>query len=225
MARHPTGLYGRRKKRSRKQIGIISLLVIITVTAGFRYGHNLFGRSEDQATAAYVNRNAEDEINTLPAATPKPVQTPAPEPKSSIIIPEPESEPNPSVAELVDEALAVVRENPDGVIETRDRLNETLSMPMNNVQRALIKQELAGLADRWLYSRSVFPEDRLCSNYTVKGGDLLSAIGNRHKVPWEILAEINRISRPEMLKAGETIKVIHGPFHVRVHRSTFMMDL
>ena len=37
--------------------------------------------------------------------------------------------------------------------------------------------------------------------------------------------EVNKISRPELLKAGEMIKVIHGPFHVRVHRSTFTMDL
>jgi len=37
--------------------------------------------------------------------------------------------------------------------------------------------------------------------------------------------EVNKISRPELLKAGETIKVIHGPFHVRVYRSTFTMDL
>ena len=37
--------------------------------------------------------------------------------------------------------------------------------------------------------------------------------------------EVNRISRPELLKAGETIKVMRGPFHVRVYRSTFTMDL
>ncbi|MEE9370807.1 MAG: L,D-transpeptidase, partial [Sedimentisphaerales bacterium] len=33
------------------------------------------------------------------------------------------------------------------------------------------------------------------------------------------------ISRAEALQAGETIKVINGPFHARVYRSTFTMDL
>ena len=51
------------------------------------------------------------------------------------------------------------------------------------------------------------------------------AIGRQHKVPWEILQEVNKIGRPELVKAGAMIKVIHGPFHVRIYRSTFTMDL
>jgi LysM repeat protein len=76
-----------------------------------------------------------------------------------------------------------------------------------------------------LFSRTVFPEDELCSYYRVQPGDLLSTIGRRFKVPYEILMEINDIRRPEALQAGETIKVINGPFHARVYRSTFTMDL
>ena len=37
--------------------------------------------------------------------------------------------------------------------------------------------------------------------------------------------EINNIKRPESLRAGETIKVINGPFHVRIYRSSFTLDL
>jgi lipoprotein-anchoring transpeptidase ErfK/SrfK len=44
-------------------------------------------------------------------------------------------------------------------------------------------------------------------------------------VPWEILLKVNKIARPELLQAGETIKVINGPFHARVDRSTFTLDL
>jgi lipoprotein-anchoring transpeptidase ErfK/SrfK len=67
--------------------------------------------------------------------------------------------------------------------------------------------------------------EALSMRYKVEPGNLLSSIATEYKVPWEALMEVNRISRPELLKAGETIKVIQGPFHVRVYRSTFTMDL
>ena len=40
-----------------------------------------------------------------------------------------------------------------------------------------------------------------------------------------IIMEINKISDPRTLQAGATIKVINGPFHTKVYRSTFTMDL
>jgi LysM repeat protein len=81
------------------------------------------------------------------------------------------------------------------------------------------------LSDTWLFSRSVFPQDRLCESYKVEPGDVLSAIGSKFKVPHQILQEINNIPDASQLKAGDTIKVIRGPFHARVYRSTFTMDL
>ena len=37
--------------------------------------------------------------------------------------------------------------------------------------------------------------------------------------------QINNISDPRALRAADTIKVIKGPFHCRIYRSTFTMDL
>ena len=98
-------------------------------------------------------------------------------------------------------------------------------MPLSDYQRAFVKKQLSELADEWLFSRKIFPQDRLCQNLQVKSGDLLSTIGNRFNVPYEILMQINGIQRPEALKAGENIKVVNGPFHARVYRSSFTMDL
>jgi lipoprotein-anchoring transpeptidase ErfK/SrfK len=98
-------------------------------------------------------------------------------------------------------------------------------MSMSAEQRDFIKKQLSWLADKWLFSRSVFPEDTLCGSYKVQGGDYLQTIGGKFKVPHEILQEINNITRPEALQAGKTIKVINGPFNAKVYRSTFTMDL
>ena len=45
------------------------------------------------------------------------------------------------------------------------------------------------------------------------------------KVPYELLMQINGIQRARALQAGRAIKVIHGPFHAKVNRSTFTLDL
>jgi LysM repeat protein len=139
--------------------------------------------------------------------------------------PEDVSETDPKVTELINEAMACLGAESPKIIEARDRLNELLPMAMSAEQRSFVKGKLSDLADKWLFSRTVFPEDGLCGNYKVNTGDLLSTIGKQFGVPYEILMEINGLSRPESLKAGEMIKVINGPFHARVYRSTFTMDL
>jgi len=96
---------------------------------------------------------------------------------------------------------------------------------MSEEQRAFVKKQLSKLADRWLFSRTIYRGDGLCENLQVKPGELLSTIGKQHKVPYEILMQINKIRSDRALQAGETIKVIHGPFHARIYRSTFTMDL
>jgi LysM repeat protein len=121
--------------------------------------------------------------------------------------------------------MTYIEAKPARIIDARERLNETLSLPMSEQQRAFIKGQLSDLSDKWLFSRMIYPQDKLTCPYKVKPGDLLSTIGWQFKVPYEILMEINNMSRPESLRAGDTIKVINGPFHVRVYRSTFTMDL
>lgn len=126
---------------------------------------------------------------------------------------------------VIDEAMSIINARPMEIIKARDMLNELLGKPISSAKRSLIKQELSKLADRWLFSQTVYPKDPLCSLYNVQSGDLLSTIGSKYKVPWEILLQINQIPSPQSLQAGQTIKVINGPFHAKIFRSTFTMDL
>ena len=244
VARNLSSLFGRRRGRNLRFVyGIIALLIIAAVIS-FIYGRP-FGKSDEVTPSGLANVGAEN--NTEPPAVvqpklmekmvvqpkptgeivvkPKPTVESTVEPMATTSTAEATSVSNPKVAEIIIEATALVGGNPPKIIEARDKLNDALSMPMNNVQRALIKQKLSDVADKWLFTRTVFPTDRLCSNYQVKDGDLLRTIGNENKVPWEILQEVNKISRPELLKSGEMIKVIYGPFHAKVYRSTFTMDI
>jgi LysM repeat protein len=212
---------GRQRNRARNRIYIISGLLIIAAVIAFIYG--TFGRNKDEAPPSLTGANLEEE--TSPPLDVAPEPEPVVEPELLEIPPAPTVESNPQVGELIAEAMADLNAKPSRIIKARDGLNEALPMPMSEQQREFVKKQLSWLADKWLFNRSVFPGDRLCERYKVKVGDQLQTIGKQFKVPYEILAEINNITRPETLKAGESIKVIDGPFHARIYRSTFTMDL
>ena len=178
-----------------------------------------------------------------PAARSAPAQTPAEAPsepqRQDSVLPE-VAEPAPvatevtgpaapaadaKVAAVVAEAMAMLNSHPRQVISARNKLNEALSMPMPPNQRLAVKEEMAKLSKEWLFGPAVFAGDALCDNYTVQPGDLLQVIGRRNKVPYEVLMQINNIPRPQSLQAGKAIKIVKGPFHANVCRSTFTMDL
>ncbi len=219
MARYPSHRRGGRKGWTRRQLYIISALLIIAVSYCV---YRIAIRNTHPGTQITPEASTDTNSAFLPLV---PRSEEELEPNLSEIAPKPTSEPNPQAAKLITEAMALLDAKPARIIDARDRLNETLPMPMSRQQQGVVKKQLSELADKWLFNRVIFPQDRLCSVYKVKAGDQLRTIGKMHKVPHEILLQINKITRPEALQAGETIKVINGPFHTRIYRSTFTMDL
>jgi hypothetical protein len=216
--------------QTRVWIYAISALLIIAVVIAFIYRCYPFGRDkpplspvEDKkvSTSADTGVPVKSET-TLPASRPAAEAEAKPDLSKFA---EPTAKDNPLAAELISEAVAYIKAKPAKIIDAREKLNEALPLPMSGQQRAFVKEQLSELADKWLFSRTIFPQDKLCGSYRVQPGELLSTIGKQFKVPYEILMEINRIGRPEALQAGDTIKVINGPFHARIYRSSFTMDL
>jgi LysM repeat protein len=176
-----------------------------------------------------LEESEENEVATsVPPVEAPPVEVPptqelpeiAPEPA-----PGPTVEPNPEAAALIKEAAALLSDSPSKIVEARDKLNEALRIPMSHQQRSSVKEQLSKLSEKWLFSRTVIPEDPLCESYQVRSGDTLEKIGNKFKVPHEIIETINHISDPRSLQAGLPIKVIKGPFNAKIYRSTFTMDV
>ncbi len=136
-----------------------------------------------------------------------------------------ETPPNAHVAQVVQESLALQQRNPNKLVAVRTQLNDVMLEDMSESQRRQVRQELGLMADKWLFSRHIYPGDTLCETYEVRSGDQLRRIGLKYNVPYEILMKINGIASAPDLKAGAKIKVIKGPFHARVSRSSFIMDL
>ena len=249
MARHPFGPRAGRRNRNRTYTILLGVLAVCALIA-FYYGP--FGKNEadiidttqdeknvDTTAANEPNILAETEakepvvikepaVKKTTASVP-PAEIEKKEPELPKIAPEPAPgptvEPNPEAAALIAEAAVLLGEKPGRIVEARDKLNQALRMPMSPQQRLSVKDQLSALSDQWLFSRTVLTDDPLCESYQVRSGDLLTTIGDKYKVPYEILMTINYISRPESLQAGLPIKVIKGPFHAKVYRSTFTMDV
>lgn len=215
MARYSRTSYRRKRNHGRRRMYIISALVIIVIAVIFIYNRD--DKEQSQAIAGTLTAGNENEtiVTIVPQPQPQLVQVP----------PEPVLEPDLKAAELIKEAMGYINAKPAGIIEARVILNDLLPIPMNNRQRRFVKEQLSQLADIWLFSKTNFPQDQLCTRYKVQPGDQLRTIGKKFKVPYEILMEINNIKKAESLQAGETIKVIKGPFHVRIYRSAFSLDL
>ncbi len=125
--------------------------------------------------------------------------------------------------EVIDQALKDLKGGK--VIAARDSLNSVLLVDLTPEYRKSVKKRLTDLTEKWLLNKEVLPDDTLCELYRVKPGEVFEKIGKKYKVPSELLMRINGIKRAKSLQAGQTIKVIKGPFHVKIYRSTFTMDL
>jgi len=236
MARYPAGPRGR---RARNQIYTILAVLVIGIVFVYLYGP--FSNSETEPVNEGPPMNANPDF-IAPKATESavvndpPIQT-EPElqsvqeavsiekPTLAEIPSGPTVEPNPEADTLIKEATQLLSKTPLKLIEARDKLNMALRMPMSVEQRKFVKNKLSELAEKWLFSRTVYPDDPLCGTYKVGKGEILAFIGEKHKVPYQILMQVNNINDPRSLQAGQNIKVINGPFHVKVYRSTFAMDL
>ncbi len=139
--------------------------------------------------------------------------------------PEATSPQRPQVAAAITEAVNLIRSQPGDIIRARDKLNKLLQGETTPEQRQTIKDEMARLSKDWLFGPAAFPGDPLCDTYTVRRGDTLDVLSRRMKIPHEILMQINNIQRPQALQSGRALKVIHGPFNVKVNRSAFTLDL
>ncbi len=219
-----------RSSRRKRLVYNVSALFIIAVAVIFVYRPSI--KNTDEASAALADTAIENKTVTpaLPVI-PQPKlsqlapQGPAPAAARPDLSRRSEAKADSRVTQLIAEAMKCLEATPAAIIEARDRLNDTLALPMSSQQQEYVKERLSALSDKWLFSRTVFPGDQLCGTYEVQPGDLLLTIGKQFKVPYEILMELNGISRPGALQAGQIIKVINGPFHARISRSTFTMDL
>ena len=90
-----------------------------------------------------------------------------------------------------------------------------------------VRKTLTDLADKMILSAKIFDGDPYALQYTFRSGEVLQNVERKLRlhVPPQILLKINRISSARDIRAGQTLKMLLGPFHAIVDKSDFTMDL
>jgi LysM repeat protein len=112
------------------------------------------------------------------------------------------------------------------LLEARDVVNAALvsgklSAGDADAARALLSE----INQTVVFSNRKFADDRFGGTYQVQPGDRLDRIGARHALTADLLLRINGMADARKLRSGAYIKVLKGPFHAVVSKSTFRLDL
>jgi LysM repeat protein len=208
--------YGNYRTQRKKMIIYYAVAVIIVAAGGAFF----YLSSEKKPQNAQPGQPAE-----ISAQRPLKTDQDKPQAKSdfSSIVAEANSLTSPRIAAILKDAQKDIAEG--RVIAARDALNDVLNMTMEENLREQIKKQMSTLANDWLFSRTVHLGDNSCSTYQVQPGDILTQVATGFKVPYQFLMRINNIPNEKSLQAGQVIKIVHGPFHGIVYRSSFTMDL
>lgn len=114
------------------------------------------------------------------------------------------------------------------LIEARRLLSRAaLAATLPSGQAAEARQAAQEVARDTLFSPEALPDDPYCEYYNVRFGDNLLKIIQDHdlRVPYRLLMEINGITDETQVRAGNRIKLIRGPFHARLDKSEYAMDV
>lgn len=117
-------------------------------------------------------------------------------------------------ADVKQRAEAQIREGDfRGALETLSTIYGEPTLTAD--ERQMLLAMLDPLAGKVIYSR----EHLLEPPYIVQRGETLMQIAQKHRVPWQLLRNINsdRVNNPEVLLPGTELKVVTGPFRAEVN--------
>lgn len=95
---------------------------------------------------------------------------------------------------------------------------------LSAVDAQMIRDTLTSVNRELVFSPNVTAGDPVAEQYTVQSGDLLARIAPRVKLTYQFLERINGIEA-RRLQVGQKIKLIRGPFHARIDKSEYRMDI
>jgi len=203
----------------------VVVIVVVLVAAGafgalvvFSDSHD--GRPDDGESTEIAGAI---EVQT-PRGTGTSDQRPAEEEENGTDTPPPVSpgEPSPQ-AELL-KAEAIRLERVGKILEARATYAKALAARPNLTQHRAIAVRIEAICRRTILGPTVVPGETEATEYEVQSGDYLSTIGRKYSIPYELVKRINSLSS-DRIYAGQKLKVVKGPFHIRIVKSELVLEI
>ncbi len=148
---------------------------------------------------------------------------PAPLPQEASEPARPPEPPSSRIPALI-EASAEARQRND-LLSARTSLGHALALAPAEPQRGKVRAEVAELAEETILSPRIYEGDPLAARYVLQPGDTLAKVAAENKVTAELLAALNRIADKNLVRAGQVIKLVKGPFHAVVDKKAYVLDV
>lgn len=111
------------------------------------------------------------------------------------------------------------------MLDARDHLNLAMQLGLPEEKAKAARESLTEVAERTLFSSAILDNDPLVGAYVVKSGDTLGKIAKRYHVTEELLAQVNVIPDKNFIRMGQRLKVLRGPFHAAVSKSSHELHI
>lgn len=109
------------------------------------------------------------------------------------------------------------------LIPARRELRRVVEPGSASPENVKVVAQLVKLADETIFSTRVLQNDPLVLKHVVAAGNNLQKIANLYRITVPLICRINHLSNPNMIRQGQPLKVIHGPFHAVVNKGTFQI--
>ena len=131
-------------------------------------------------------------------------------------------QPSAEAAALV--AQAGEKEAAGEAVAARTLYGQALAAQPGAEQRAAIAGKLEELCGRTLLGKELSAGETAAEMYKVKSGDRLAIVTRRYLIPFELVERVNGLAS-DNLQVGQKLKMIHGPFSVRVYKGAHRLEL
>jgi lipoprotein-anchoring transpeptidase ErfK/SrfK len=114
------------------------------------------------------------------------------------------------------------------LLEARSSFSRAiLSKETSDADKEMLRGKLATLNQDLVFSSVITAGDPMAESYKVQPGDSLVRISRRRELAtdWRLIQRVNRISNPNALRAGQTLKLVKGPFHAVVNKAAYRVDV
>jgi LysM repeat protein len=113
----------------------------------------------------------------------------------------------------------------DRIIEGRTAMNAALQQLGDDPRADQLRAQLAALNTPVFLNSALLPEDPLAHYIDIQRGDSFLKFAHDYKVPAAFLESINPNLNPRNLKPATGLKIVRGPFNLRLVKHASRLDL